>query len=252
MPSGEASDSRSTAQGRSRRPISGPRTWRRRRTTSSWSHGRRRSSISMRPTAGSEPRAAARTRCPSTSSAPDVSVDLDHRGIEERLSMAIDWDPSDRQFHLRNGQISLVLRVFEDGTLGQLHLGAALPGGRSYRHLGPDPFPGFSNRVGSPVPLAYPTSGTGDFRVPALVAASADGATSLALHYQRHRIRRRQAGARRPPLDLRRRRRRGRDARDHPGRRAGRPRGRPALHDLCRPAVDRPERHDPQRRVRAG
>ncbi|MDO8485314.1 MAG: glycoside hydrolase family 36 N-terminal domain-containing protein, partial [Candidatus Limnocylindrales bacterium] len=102
--------------------------------------------------------------------------------------MSIEWDPGDRQFHLRNGQISLVLRVFEDGTLGQLHLGAAMPGGRSYRHLGPDPFPGFSNRVGAPVPLAYPTSGTGDFRIPALVAATADGATSLALHYRDHRI----------------------------------------------------------------
>ncbi len=110
--------------------------------------------------------------------------------------MSIEWDPSDRQFHLHNGQISLVLRVFEDGTLGQLHLGAALPGGRSYRHLGPDPFPGFSNRVGSPVPLAYPTSGTGDFRVPSLVATSADGASSLALHYRDHRI---QAG--KPALD---------------------------------------------------
>jgi alpha-galactosidase len=102
--------------------------------------------------------------------------------------MSIDWEPSERQFHLANGQVSLVLRVFEDGTLGHLHLGAPLPVGRSYRHLGPDPFPGFSNRVGSPVPLAYPTSGTGDFRVPALVAATADGATSLLLHYRDHRI----------------------------------------------------------------
>jgi alpha-galactosidase len=102
--------------------------------------------------------------------------------------MSIDWDPADRQFHLRNGRVSLVLRVLDDGTLAQLHLGAALPAGRSYRYLGPDPFPGFSNRVGAPVPLAYPTSGTGDFRVPALVAASSDGATSLALHYRDHRI----------------------------------------------------------------
>ena len=110
--------------------------------------------------------------------------------------MSIDWDAADRQFHLRNEQISLVLRVFEDGTLGQLHLGAALPAGRSYRHLGPDPFPGFSNRVGSPIPLAYPTSGTGDFRIPALVAATTDGATSLALQYRDHRI-----AAGKPALD---------------------------------------------------
>jgi len=102
--------------------------------------------------------------------------------------MSIDWDPLDRQLHLHNGLISQVLRVHDDGTLGQLHLGAALPAGRSYRHLGPDPFPGFSNRVGSPVGLAYPTSGTGDFRVPALVVTTADGATSLGLRYRDHRI----------------------------------------------------------------
>ena len=102
--------------------------------------------------------------------------------------MPIEWRSDDRQFHLHNGNVSLVLRVFEDGTLGHLHLGGALPTGRSYRHLGPDPFEGFSNHVGDPVPLAYPTSGTGDFRVPALVAVVADGSTALSPGYRSHRI----------------------------------------------------------------
>ncbi len=102
--------------------------------------------------------------------------------------MTIEWRPDERQFHLHNGLVSLVLRVYEDGELGALHLGAPLPIGRSYRHLGPDPFPGFSNRVGDPVPMAYPTSGTGDFRVPALVAAGTDGSTALTLRYREHRI----------------------------------------------------------------
>ena len=110
--------------------------------------------------------------------------------------MTVEWRQGDGQLHLRNDRVSLVLRVYEDGTLGHLHFGPALPAGRSYRHLGPDPFPRFSNRVGSPVPVAYPTSGTGDFRVPALVATSADGASSLALRYRDHRI---LAG--KPPLD---------------------------------------------------
>jgi alpha-galactosidase len=101
--------------------------------------------------------------------------------------MPIEWRPDDTQFHLANHRISLILRVYEDGTIGQLHLGAALPTGRSYRHLGPDPFPGFANRVGFPVPLAYPTAGTGDFRVPGLVAATPDGSTALALRYRSHR-----------------------------------------------------------------
>ena len=110
--------------------------------------------------------------------------------------MTIEWRADDGQFHLCNDQVSLVLRVYEDGTLGHLHLGAALPAGRSYRHLGPNPFRGFSNRVGSPVPLAYPTGGIGDFRIPALVAASADGATATALRYRDHRI-----SAAKPDLD---------------------------------------------------
>ncbi len=102
--------------------------------------------------------------------------------------MTVEWLADGRQFHLRNEQISLVLRIYEDGSLGHLHLGPPLPLGRSYRHLGPDPFPGFTNRVGAPVPLAYPTSGTGDFRIPALVVATADGATALTLRYRDHRI----------------------------------------------------------------
>ena len=66
--------------------------------------------------------------------------------------MPIDWDPSDRQFHLHNGPISLVLRVFEDGTLGQLHLGGAASG----RPLVPAPRAGPVRRVLEPGRLAGP------------------------------------------------------------------------------------------------
>ena len=100
--------------------------------------------------------------------------------------MTVEWRADDRQAHLTNGRLSLILRVFEDGTLGQLHLGAPLPTGRSYRQLGPDPFEGFANRVGESIPLAYPTAGTGDFRVPSLVVRAPDGATALSLRYVRH------------------------------------------------------------------
>lgn len=102
--------------------------------------------------------------------------------------VTIEWRAVDRQFHLQNGMISLVLRVYEDDTLGHLHLGAPLPTGRSYRHAGPDPFEGFDGRVGDPIPFAYPTSGRGDYRVPALVAVASDGSTGSTLRYARHRI----------------------------------------------------------------
>ena len=38
--------------------------------------------------------------------------------------MPIEWAPDERQFHLRNDRISLVLRVLDDGSLAHLHLGA--------------------------------------------------------------------------------------------------------------------------------
>ena len=127
--------------------------------------------------------------------------------------------------------------------------GPRSPLGRSYRHLGPDPFPGFDGRVGDPVPMAYPTSGIGDFRVPALVVRGADGTTTPRAALPRPPDHARQAGAARPALDLRRGRRRGRDARGRPsstslvGLEVDAP-----LHDLPRPPGDRPQRDDPQRR----
>jgi alpha-galactosidase len=100
----------------------------------------------------------------------------------------IEWRPDDRQLHLHNGRISVVLAVYEDGSLGALHLGPPLPAGRSYRHLGPQPFQGFTGRVGEPIPFAYPTRGIGDYRVPALVAVGNDGSGVVTLRYRSHVI----------------------------------------------------------------
>jgi alpha-galactosidase len=100
----------------------------------------------------------------------------------------IDWDPEVRQLHLRNERISYVLRVLDNGALGHLHFGPALAGGRSYAHLGPEAFDGFSNRLDEPVALEYPVAGIGDYRVPALVTENADGSTVLDLRYAGHRV----------------------------------------------------------------
>ncbi len=61
---------------------------------------------------------------------------------------------------------------------------AATRTGRS-RHLEPAGFAGFSNRVGDPVALEYPTTGAGDYRIPALTVEHADGSTVLDLAYAR-------------------------------------------------------------------
>jgi alpha-galactosidase len=80
------------------------------------------------------------------------------------------------------------MRVHDNGTLGHLHFGAALDPSRSHAHLEPTGFAGFANRIGDPVPLEYPTTGTGDYRIPALTVELADGSTVLDLVYQEHRI----------------------------------------------------------------
>ena len=102
--------------------------------------------------------------------------------------MPIAWSPGTREFHLRNDHISYLLRVHENGSLGQLAFGPALAPDRSYGHLVPGGFGGFSNRVGDPVALDYPTTGTGDYRIPGLEVRHADGSTVVDLAYAGHRI----------------------------------------------------------------
>jgi len=104
------------------------------------------------------------------------------------VSGLIEWREADRQAHLSNGALSLVLAIHDNGALGLLHLGAPLATGRSYRHLLAEPFGGFSNRLGDPVALEVPTPGSGDYRIPGLVVAQPDGSTVLELAYREHRI----------------------------------------------------------------
>ena len=102
--------------------------------------------------------------------------------------MPIAWSPETRELHLHNGRISYAMRVHDNGTLGHLHFGAALDPTRSHAHLEPTGFAGFTNRIGDPVPLEYPTTGSGDYRIPALTVELANGSTVLDLVYQEHRI----------------------------------------------------------------
>ena len=102
--------------------------------------------------------------------------------------MSIEWDSEGRVLHLRNGQISYLLRVQEDGSLGHLYFGPALAADRSYAHLSGGEFRGFGNRLGEPGRLEYPVAGGGDYRVPALVVEHPDGSTALRLEYAGHEI----------------------------------------------------------------
>jgi alpha-galactosidase len=102
--------------------------------------------------------------------------------------MPIDWDAETHEFHLRSEQLSYLVCLLENGALGQLHVGAPLTTGRSYRHLAPGEFRGFDNRLGDAVALEYPTEGIGDYRVPAIAVELANGSSALSLAFVRHRI----------------------------------------------------------------
>jgi alpha-galactosidase len=102
--------------------------------------------------------------------------------------MPISWSPETREFHLYNATTSYVMRVHSGGALGHMYFGARLDPERSYAHLGPAEFMGFSNRLDDPVGLEYPTTGTGDYRIPALTVELEDGSSVLDLVYRDHRI----------------------------------------------------------------
>jgi alpha-galactosidase len=102
--------------------------------------------------------------------------------------MPISWDPQAQQFHLRTDSISYVMRVLDNGWLGHLYFGTPLTEGAAYSYLGPKDFFGFSNRLGEPVALEYPTGGSGDYRIPALAVEHGDGSTVLDLRYKSHRL----------------------------------------------------------------
>jgi len=102
--------------------------------------------------------------------------------------MPISWKSETQEFHLRSDSISYVMRVLDNGWLGQLYFGPSLAADASYACFGPAEFYGFSNRVGEPIALEYPTPGSGDYRAPALVVEQADGATVLDLRYKSHRV----------------------------------------------------------------
>ncbi|HKG57870.1 MAG TPA: alpha-galactosidase [Candidatus Limnocylindrales bacterium] len=104
------------------------------------------------------------------------------------MTASIDWLEETHELHLRTEGFSYVVAVLESGALGGVHLGAPLRGGVSHRGLRTGEFHGFANRVGDPVPLEYPTAGTGDYRIPALVIQHADGSSVLDLRYVSHRI----------------------------------------------------------------
>ncbi len=113
--------------------------------------------------------------------------------------MPIAWSADGREFHLRNDLISYAVGVNPNGSLGHRYFGPALAADRTFGHVETPAFEGFANRVGDPVAFEFPTTGSGDYRVPALTVELADGSGVLELVYVEHRVRAGKPG--RPPED---------------------------------------------------
>jgi alpha-galactosidase len=107
--------------------------------------------------------------------------------------MPIAWNEESRELYLSNELASYVMRVLGDGSLGHVYFGPALPSGQPFGHLPPHAFKTFSewafvDRIGDSVAFEYPTTGTGDYRAPALVIRDPDGSKTIRLEYVGHRI----------------------------------------------------------------
>jgi alpha-galactosidase len=111
--------------------------------------------------------------------------------------MSISFDAAAKQFHLCNGNFSYIIRILENGSIGQVYAGAALRPGGNYPLLDPLPFPGFSNNDKAFTRFEYPASGSGDFRRPAFAVrfpeglgdgGEAPGSTVIEPRYESHRI----------------------------------------------------------------
>ena len=133
-----------------------------------WLFGLQKSLVEQELITASELRTGHAPRVPGRDRGTSLVV-VDPAGRDQPL-MAIEWDADARQFHLHNDRISYVIGIHENGALGGLYFGPALAAGRSYRHLAPTPFGGFTNRLGDPVALEYPTTGGGDSGTPASAA----------------------------------------------------------------------------------
>jgi len=168
--------------------------------------------------------------------------------------MSIAWSAEARELHLRNDEVSYVMRVHEDGSLGHLYFGAALATDAPLAHVEPAGFEGFSNPRRRPDRARIP-----DDRWRRLPDPRPD-------HRARRRVERpgpqvRRAphrpgqtglGGERPAGDLRRGRRRGRDADRGRHRCRQQPDRRAPLHDLPRSAGRRSQCPHPQWRDDGG
>ncbi|MDR2793694.1 MAG: alpha-galactosidase [Treponema sp.] len=102
----------------------------------------------------------------------------------------IHFNAKTKQFHITNGFFSYIIKILENGFIGQVYCGAALRIDRDYPFLAPIPFAGFTNNDKSPVRFEYPSYGNGDFKQAAFCVrfAGTDGSIVVEPVYRSHRV----------------------------------------------------------------
>jgi alpha-galactosidase len=102
--------------------------------------------------------------------------------------MPIRYDPDIKEFHLYNDSLSYIIKIFENGCIGQVYCGPLLNPARTYPLLSPAPFHGFSNNIRSIPRFEYPLYGNGDYKYPAFTAVLENGASVMEMEYAGHQI----------------------------------------------------------------
>jgi alpha-galactosidase len=110
--------------------------------------------------------------------------------------MPISCNETAREFHLYNEKISYIFCIAKNGQPQHLYYGKAIPHTRSFGHMNV-----MRSTVLSPVPFAddmdfslntilheYPSSGTGDYRMPAFQLQAGDGSRISDFRYKSHTV----------------------------------------------------------------
>jgi alpha-galactosidase len=102
--------------------------------------------------------------------------------------MPIRYDHETKEFHLYNDSFSYIIKVLENGYIGQVYCGAPLNTERIYPLLSPVPFCGFLNNPRSAPRFEYPLYGSGDYKYPAFTAVFENGSSVIEPEYTAYQI----------------------------------------------------------------
>jgi alpha-galactosidase len=102
--------------------------------------------------------------------------------------MPIRYDHETKEFHLYNDSFSYIIKVLDNGYIGQVYSGESLNPERTYPLLSPVPFCGFSNNPRSAPRFEYPLYGGGDYKYPAFTAVFENGSSALEPEYTAYQI----------------------------------------------------------------